>query len=511
MKILHVAAEVAPFVQVGGLSQVIYFLTKALRRRDDMDVRVFMPKYGEIQWSEEMKKRLLLDLQWLRVPVAESDALPKANEPIKDGEEAKSIICNVVTYENGTKVPVHFLENKEYYELRANVFGYKDDHRRFALLSKACLEWLLYMKTHAEDAWFPDIIHCHDWHTGYLIDYAKRSPRYRHLLRDVKIVFTVHNFAYQGNYDFRYNLDWVQDAGKKHLYGLYDERLQKQNALLRGILFSDAVNTVSPTHAREVLTTEYAEGLETYLQEHKEKLTGIMNGLDFGEFDPATDKTIMRNYDYRAFVKAREVNKKDLQNIFGLPNKPNAFLIGSVGRVAPQKGWDLLLELLPNLLREKPEVQMVIIGRGDDHYCQQLIKLKRQFSKQVGLRLVADFSLPRKLFSGADATLIASSFEPGGIVAFEAMRYGSVPIVRRTGGLNDAVTDFNPLTGKGNGISFISRTPWALYGAIIETATLFTQKSVWYKLIENALKYDSSWEHSAKKYVEWYRHVLYSL
>ncbi len=511
MKILHIAAEVAPFVQVGGLSQVMYFLTKALKQRDNMDVRIFTPKYGEIQWTDEMRKRLLLEVQWLRVPISETDTPPKANEPILDAEESKSLICNVVSYENGTKVPVHFLENKEYYELRANVFGYKDDHIRFALLSKACLEWLLYIKTNEKEAWIPDIIHCHDWHTGYLVDYAKRSPRYKELLKDVKIVFTVHNFAYQGNYDFRYNLDWVQDAGKVKLHSLLDHRLQKQNALLRGIIFSDAFNTVSPTHAREILTAEYAEGLDEFLQKYKSKLTGIMNGLDFGEFDPEKDKIILKNYGLKTFAKAREANKSDIQNIFGLPQKPNSFLIGSVGRIAPQKGWDLMLEVLPNLLREKPEVQMIIIGRGDDHYCQQLIKLKKQFSKQIGLRLVADFTIPRKLFSASDAMLIASSFEPGGIVAFEAMRYGSVPIIRRTGGLNDAVTDFNPHTGKGNGFSFTSRTPWALYGAIIEAATLFTQKDVWHKVVDNCLKHDSSWGHSAKKYVEWYRHVLYSL
>ncbi|MFO0704114.1 MAG: glycogen/starch synthase [Patescibacteria group bacterium] len=511
MKVLHIAAEVAPFVKVGGLSQVMYFLPKALRSKNDMDVRVFTPKYGVINWSDDMKREQSLDVQWLRVPLGESDALPRANEEIRDGEKDEAIICNVVRYENGNKVPVHFLENAEYYEYRANVFGYIDDHVRFALLSKACLEWLLYTKTHDSEAWFPDIIHCHDWHTGYLVDLAKRSPRYKEFLSDVKIVFTAHNFAYQGNYDFRYNLDKVQDDGKKMLAPILDPKLQKQNAMLRAILYSDAVNTVSPTHAKEVLTPEYAEGLEYVLQGAKHKLSGIMNGLDFEEFNPEKDEHIMRNFNFRAFIKAREVNKADLQETFGLPKNPESFLLGSVGRVAPQKGWDLVLELLPNLLRETPEMQMVIVGRGDDHYCMQLAKLKKQFAKQIGLRLVADFTIPRKLFAGSDAMLMASSFEPGGIVAFEAMRYGSVPIIRRTGGLNDAVSEFNPLTGKGNGFSFTSRTPWALYGAIIEASTFFTQKNVWHKVVENCIKYDSSWEHSAKKYVEWYRHVLYSL
>lgn len=509
MKVLHIAAEVAPYSQVGGLSQVMYFLPKAMQK-EGLDVQIFTPKYGDI-WLPQGSE-LTLDTQWLRVPIDDTDNPPLASEQIRARDTRSSIICNVVNLVDEHGVKVHFLENREYYELRANVFGYKDDHIRFALLSKACLEWLLYVKTtKPQEAWIPDIIHCHDWHTGYLIDYARRDPRYKLLLKDVKLVFTIHNLAYQGNYDFRYNLDRSQDEGKKRLCGLLDAGLQKQNALLRGIVMADGVNTVSPSHAKEIMTQEFGEGLEQYLNKHREKVSGIMNGLDFTEFDPETDTYIMRNFTADDFILARKKNKQDLQEVFGLPTDERSFLIGSVGRVAPQKGWDIVLDVLPNLLRERPQIQIVIVGRGDDHYCQQLARLKKQFGKQLGLRLIADFTLPRKIFAGTDAMLIASSFEPGGIVALEAMRYGSVPIVRRTGGLNDAVTDFNPRTMRGNGFSFTSRTPWALYGAIVEASTFYLQKSLWHRVVENALRYDSSWEHSAQKYIEWYRHVLYSL
>lgn len=509
MKVLHVAAEVAPYSKVGGLSQVMYFLPKSLRKHG-MDVQVFTPKYGEMTLPEGAK--LSLDVHWLRVPKDDSDNPPMALQTIRARDTKTSVICNVVSLTNEAGVTTHFLENKEYYELRANVFGYKDDHIRFALLSKACLEWLLYMRVNnPKDAWFPDIIHCHDWHTGYLVDYAKRDPRYANLLKDVKLIFTIHNLAYQGNYDFRYNLDKYQDDGKKRLYPILEPKLQKQNALLRGILYADGVNTVSPTHAREILTSEFGEGMDTILEQHKDKLDGIMNGLDFSEFNPESDEHIMRNFNAHNFIQARAQNKADLQEAFGLPLDPNAFLMGSVGRVAPQKGWDIVLEVLPNLLREREQIQIVIVGRGDDHYCQQLTRLKKQFSKQLGLRLIADFTLPRKIFAGTDAMLIASSFEPGGIVALEAMRYGSVPIIRRTGGLNDVVSDFNPKTSRGTGFSFSSRTPWALYGAIVEASTFFLQKEMWHKAVANCLRYDSSWEHSAKKYIEWYRHVVYSL
>lgn len=508
MKILHVVAEVAPYVTVGGLSQVMYFLPKSLQKLH-MDVRIFTPKYGCMTIPSGQK--LHLDLHWLRVPIGESEAEPSATKAIRAKETSDSVICNVVSTTNDSHTKAYFLENREYYELRANVFGYKDDHVRFALLSKGCLEWLLYQKTHEREAWFPDIIHCHDWHTGYLMDYARRDPRYMKLLEDVKLIFTIHNLAYQGNYDFQYNLDRTNDDGKKRLAPIFDEKLQKQNALLRGIIYADGVNTVSPTHAKEMGTAEYGEGLDPYINKYKEKLDGIMNGLDFTEFNPETDDIIARNFSEHSFIEARGKNKEDLQEAFGLPRNPATFLIASVGRVAPQKGWDLVLEVLPNLLRERPEIQIVIVGRGDDHYCQQLSRLKKQFHKQLGLRLVADFTLPRKMFAGSDAMLIASSFEPGGIVAFESMRYGSVPIVRRTGGLNDAIVDFSPKTMRGTGFSFSSRTPWALYGAIIEAATFFSQKDIWHKVVGNCLRYDSSWEHSARKYIEWYRHVIYSL
>lgn len=508
MKILHVAAEVAPYVQVGGLSQVMHFLPKSTHKYG-MDVRVFTPKYGEMILPQGYTMQM--NVQWLRVPMNDSTNPPRARTRIKAIENEDSLICNVCDLVDQNGLTHHFLENREYYELRAHVFGYKDDHIRFALLSKACLEWLLYITKQDKDVWFPDIIHCHDWHTGYLIDYARRDPRYSELLKDVKLIFTVHNFAYQGNYDFRYNLDKIQDDGRRKLASLLDVKLQKQNALLRGIMYADGVNTVSPTHAKEILTPEYGEGLDTYLNFYKDKITGIMNGLDFAAFNPSTDEHIFHTYDADHFVAARAKNKRDLQEIFGLPTEESSFLIGSVGRVAPQKGWDLVLEVLPNLLRERPEIQIVIVGRGDDHYCQQLARLKKQFNKQLGLRLVADFNLPRKLFAGSDATLIASSFEPGGIVAFEAMRYGSVPIVRRTGGLNDAISDFNPKSKRGTGFSFASRTPWALYGAIIESATFFLQKDMWHTVVKNCIRYDSSWEHSAKKYIDWYNHVLYSL
>ena len=273
MKILFVAAEVAPFVSIGGLSQVMYSLPRALIRLGH-DVRIFTPKYGTMDTNESEEKHWQLSMEYegLAVPIAHANNGKKQKEDV--------LICNVKSYfSEKDNLMAYFLENREYYELRANVFGYMDDHVRFALLSKGCLEWLLQAKE-KKDAWWPDIIHCNDWHTGYLIELARTDKRYKEAFAKTSIVYTVHNFSFQGNFDFRYAHKSDKDDGTSSLEPLTSGKLQKQNALLRGILYADAINTVSPTHAIEVLTPEYAEGLENVLVKVRKKLTGILNGID---------------------------------------------------------------------------------------------------------------------------------------------------------------------------------------------------------------------------------------
>lgn len=504
MNILFVSAEVAPFVSVGGLSQVMYFLPQALRKLGH-DVRVFTPKYGTMD-ETALNKTWKLETEMTEL------AVPLDNDP------AKALICNIKSYQSKQKnLLAYFLENREYYELRANVFGYKDDHTRFALLSKGCLEWLLQSKIKSEkndsgkqkqDLWWPDIIHCHDWHTAYLIDFARRNQRYQKLFENTSIVLTVHNFHFQGNFDFQYAPKEEFDYARDPLAPLDSPHLQKQNALKRGLIFADAINTVSQTHAVEVLTPEYAEGLENVLYEIRAKLTGILNGLDTKLFDPARDKKIKRKFSSKSFVRERTENKKSLQRLFGLPVDSARPLLALSGRLTKQKGLDLLLEVLPHLLLEKPELQIVVIGSGDERYRLELGVLKKNFPNQVGLHLRPDFNLPRIVFSGADMVIIPSIFEPGGIVALEAMRYGCVPVVRRTGGLNDIVTDFNPSLKSGNGFSFKNIDSWALFGAIIESLTIYGAPMLWKELVKNCMLADFSWNHAAGEYDRWYKSIV---
>lgn len=501
LKVLFVSAEVGPFVSVGGLSQVMYFLPRALKKLD-CDVRIFTAKYGHMDTTGPRKKPWDLEMEYEHISV------PVNHSFKQNGNDNESLICNIKSFRGSRNNPdVFFLENREYYELRANVFGYKDDHLRFALLSKGCLEWLRKLQKH-ENGWFPDIIHCNDWHTGYFLNLARTDVRYRDMLENTPIVFTVHNFAYQGNYDFRYLPHDQRDTGEKPLVSLYSPDLIKQNALLRGILYADEINTVSPTHAVEVFTPEYAAGLEDHMQKVKGRLIGILNGIDTDEFNPETDPIIKKNYSQESFIRARRENKVDLQNEFSLAQDPKKPLIAIIGRLSQQKGWDLLLETLPHLLLENPHVQIVVLGAGEDRYRDGLRNLQKMYPEQVGVHLFSNFRLPRKIYAGADMMLMPSVYEPGGIVALEALRYGAVPIVRRTGGLNDIVQDFDPEEKAGNGFSFKGKSSWALYGAIITALTIYRQPDVWNILVKKCMQRNSSWDQAATEYKAWYQKVL---
>lgn len=492
MKILFLCAEAAPYITVGGLSQVMYFLPKSLKKLDH-DVRIFTPLFGSSEGLEDKKLKLIFEQ--LPVPVADNP-----NE---------SLVCNIKYLAGDSKTAgMYFLENREYYELRANVFGYADDHTRFALMCKACLEWLLIEKEKGEKAWWPDIIHCHDWHASYFIDLAKNNNRYKKLLEKTPILLTVHNFKYQGNWDFKFTDKNNQDNGFSKLNSLISPDLQKQNALKRGLLFADAITTVSPTHAIEVLTPEYAEGLDETISQVRGKLSGILNGINIEEFNPETDPLIKKRFSNKNFINSRLVNKKELQREFSLPIDPNKPLLAFVGRLTTQKGINLLVETLPHLFEERPDVQFIALGEGDEQFKNALTKLKEKYPDQISLHLSSDFQLPRKIFAGADVILVPSSFEPGGLVSLEAQRYGAVPLVRKTGGLIDSVKDFNSLTKQGNGFSFKQKNSWAIYGTIIQALTIYQQKPLWQQLVKNCLNQNFSWDKVAIEYDDWYRRNL---
>lgn len=482
LKILFIAAEVAPYASVGGLGQVIYFLSRALSKQGH-DVRIFMPKYGSI---DEFKYRTKMVKPVLLVP---------------SGGREGAVICNVKLHTPARPdVPVYFLENMEYYEKRANVYGYIDDHVRWGLLSRGVLEWL------KSSAWQPDVVNLADWHTGHVANYLRTTYSSDPKLTHLATVFSIHNIYHQGLFDHRFLSDFEYDDGKSPIAPFFSERLKLQNFMRRGIMYSDIVNTVSENYAREILTTEYGEKLDPLLQEVRAKLYGVLNGLDYREFNPATDKIIYANYS-QTHLEKRLKNKLALQREFNLPEDKDIPVIGMVGRLDEQKGIELLIPILETLIKEYG-VQFVSVGGGDAKYRTFFQELQRTYPENVAVHLFPNFTLPRHVFAGSDLFLIPSKYEPFGITAIEAMRYGAIPVVRRTGGLADTVTDYAPITATGNGFVFRSFDHLALFGAIIRALEVYQHSSEWRNLTRRAMRADFSWEASAEKYVGLYRKAI---
>lgn len=487
MKILFIASENSPYAQVGGLSQVISFLSRSLRYQK-IDARIFMPRYGTLK---KQKYKLDTVVEGLKVPTGHTT-----------GQQPRELICNVKKIINpGIYSPTYLLENKEYFELRANAYGYSDDHVRFYLLSIGCLEWLLENQLHKR--WIPDIIHAHDWHTGYLVENIKKNPRYKSL-RNIKVLFTVHNFLHQGNYDFRYATK--PDNGHTPLLPCFDSHMRQQNPLLRGIIYADHVNTVSKKHASEVQTKEFGEGLQKYLKKYSSKLSGIANGIDTTEMDPHKDKNIKFHYSIQN-LKARAKNKPVLQKAFGLPQNPDTPLVAYIGRYSAQKGIELILRALEHL-DVLPEAQYIFLGGGDASYCTELSNLASEYPKKVGVKLQLDFKLSRKLFAGSDIVLTPSRFEPGGIVAMEALRYGAVPIASNTGGLTESVIPYSPEDKTGNGFLHKRKDLWSFYTQLVSALQLYHVKTEWKRLVQNGMRADHSWDNTAKKYIKLYKELL---
>ncbi|MBU1111116.1 glycogen synthase [Patescibacteria group bacterium] len=484
LKILLIAAEITPYAERGGLSHAVGDLARALLRQGH-DVRVFMAKFGVIDEDNYPSEMVC---KGLKVPT--------------DNEERPELICNVKLHQSPSGLAVYFLENREYFELRANVYGYSDDPTRWALLSRGCLEFL---SKHSE--WIPDVIHSNDWHTGQIPNWLRTAYDKSPKLFGVGSVFSIHNLQYQGNFDHRNVPELKMDDGRSPIADLFSERLLWQNFLRRAIIYADVIATVSKTYSKEILRPEYGECLEKLLLEVRSKLNGILNGIDYDELNPVTDKLLKTNYGIRTLDKRLE-NKVALQEEFDLPVDKDIPVLGYVGRIDEQKGLDLLAEVLEPLLKDF-NIQFVILGGGDGGLTAMFRKLQNEFPQKVGAHLMYDPSLPRLFFSGSDMMLYPSRFEPCGIVPMEGMRYGAVPIVRATGGLADTVEQFDPAENTGTGFVFQDFNAWSLFAQIIRALEIYRQKEVWRGIQERAMTQDNSWAVRAKEYVEVYRKAIH--
>lgn len=473
-------------MKAGGLGEVMFALPRAIARLG-YDVRLMIPRYAGIDLE---KFHLEMETEGLEVPTG-SNGDSETKPPF--------LTCNVRKYapaKNGNggrcPVPTYFLENLEYYEKRSNTYGYSDDAIRWALLSRGTLEFLRVSE------WTPDVVVTSDWQTGFLSNFLRTTYKDDARLRGIANVFMIHNLYYQGMFDHKFVSEMDYDDGQSELPSFFDERLFKVNAMRRGIMYADAVSVVSPTYAKEIMTADYGELLDGLLRERRSRVYGILNGIDYDEFNPETDRYLAANYN-RDSIDARAANKEELCARFGLDESDTSFVVAVASRFTEQKGFDLLFRVADVLLKEL-DLQFAILGSGEGKYMGFFQDLEKRYPGRVGTHLAFDAVLPHLIHGGADAILIPSKFEPSGLLQLEALRYGVTPLVRKTGGLADTVEDWNPIANAGTGFVFKNFDDHAMMIAIIRAYENFQNKAVWRGIQRRGMAKDFSWEKSAREY-----------
>ncbi len=500
LKILVVSAEVAPFAKVGGLADVAGALPKALQALGH-DVRVAMPAYQMVLDDPKVKHRSCID----------EFAVPVGNHEIELGFVRQTALPS----DPGTtgKVPVYLIGNHPHKERDVTCPGFfqrATDSSRiymyapepYVLFARA----IIGMLAHLRPSWQPDIIHCNDWHSGLIPAYLRTTDANNPATVQAATLFTIHNLAYQG--DFPRN-EWGSTGLPERLYNVNGLEFYGQWSFMKGGLFcSDRVNTVSENYAREIQTQEYGCGLDGLLRtlHYEGRMSGILNGIDYHVHDPATDPRLPAHFSV-ADPAGKALCKRALQEALGLPVDPNAILIGLISRLADQKGFDLIDQVMDRML-ELP-VQFVVLGQGDPHYDTRFRALQKERPTQVRACITFDTDLAQRIYAGSDLFLMPSRFEPCGLGQMFALRYGTVPIVRQTGGLADTVSDFDPVTNpEGNGFVFSDYRQEALLDAIQRAVAAVLNPEIKALLVDRALRSDFSWDRSAERYVALYRDAI---
>jgi len=478
LNILIAAAEVAPFAKVGGLADVAGALPKALAALGH-DVRVVMPCYKMIE--DDARN-------------AVSDLIPPFDVPITQGYSERAWVRQTRI---GSNIPVYLIASDQYFtDATESKKVYSLQAEPYIFFNRAVAE----MVPRITPAWQPDIIHCNDWHTGlipvYLELFYARTPEWSRAAR----IFTIHNLAYQGEFPF----ELLQRAGLPESLFTYDklEFYGQWSFMKGGLVFSDMVNTVSRTYAKEIQTPEYGCRLEGLLQwlDRQGRLTGIVNGIDYDEYNPATDPRIPAHYS-AAKPDGKKKCKQALQRECNLKEDPAVPIIGIISRLADQKGFDLIAEVADELMALP--LQLVVLGTGDARYEKLFRDLEAQNPGKVKAHIGFDANLAQRIYAGSDMFLMPSRFEPCGLGQLMSMRYGTIPIVRSTGGLADTVVDYT--TQGGNGFAFTPYEPSALLDAVVRALDTFKNKRAWKALVRRAMEVDYSWTASAKEYEQLYR------
>ncbi|MBE5867640.1 MAG: glycogen synthase GlgA [Lachnospiraceae bacterium] len=474
-KILFVASEGVPFIKTGGLADVIGSLPKCIDR-EHYDIRIMIPRYTCMR--QEMQEKLsymthfYMDFNWKEEYVGVLQAQ-----------------AGGITY--------YFIDNEKYF---GGFKPYGDNHyfeiEKYIYFSKAVLSALPIIDFR------PDLIHCHDWQTGLIPVFLKERFYGDPFFRGMKSVMTIHNLKFQG----RWNIDDV-----KRISGLPDhyftaDKLEAYNAanlLKGGLVYADALTTVSNTYAEEIKTSFYGEGLDGLLSARSGDLRGIVNGIDCEDFNPETDPHIKYHYNQENFRERKIKNKRALQKELGLAEDDKKFMIGIVSRLTDQKGFDLIDCVMDELCQD--DIQIVVLGTGEERYENMFRHFDWKYGDKVSANIYYSEALSHKVYAGCDAFLMPSLFEPCGLSQLMALRYGTVPIVRETGGLKDTVQPYNEYEGSGTGFSFANYNAHEMLGTVrYAEAIYYKKKREWNKIVDRAMKADFSWHVSAGKYQEMY-------
>ena len=476
MKVLFVASEAVPFIKTGGLADVAGSLPKSLKA-EGVDIRVILPKYGSIkeEWTSKMSH-----VGNITVPVSWRDKYAGVDMIEHDG----------VTY--------YFLDNEEYFK-RDSLYGYFDDAERFAFFSRAVLNVLPML-----DFW-PDVIHTNDWHAGMVNVFLKLDHIGDERYAGIKTLFSIHNLKYQGVFPKSVmndvlGLDWKYfNNGDLEFYDAV-------NYMKAGIIYADFVGTVSRTYAQEIQYDYFGENLDGLLRKRSDSLFGIVNGIDYDVYNPATDKNLLYTYDVNSWNKKVD-NKVRLQEYLGLPVKRDTPIIAMVTRLVDAKGLELLVRIMDELLATE-DAQFVLLGTGDKRYEDWFQGLQWRFPDKVSANIRFSNQLAQRIYASADIFLMPSIYEPCGIGQLIALRYGTVPVVRATGGLRDTIQPYNKYTGEGNGYIFENINAHDMAYVIKQALGDYRDKSVWNHLVENAMNSDYSWKNSAKEYINLFSRLV---
>lgn len=467
MRILFAGAECAPFVKTGGLGDVLGALPNELAERGD-DVGVVLPLYQDI--PDKYRQKMQYQGNFI-VPVG-----------------WRNQYCGIFTYKHHG-VTYFFIDN-EYYFKRPGIYGYYDDGERFAYFQQAVIMMMERFN------FIPSILHCNDYHTAFIPFLLHEKWGFVDAYRGIKTVLTIHNLEFQGKYNAK-TLPGFFNMG----YDWFDSGIVRQsgdvNWMKTGILYADRVTTVSPSYAREIQTPEFGQGLDGILRMCSHKVTGILNGIDFKRYNPETDPDIKANYNVRKLRKKVQ-NKIALQKELGLKRAAHIPLIGMVTRLTAQKGCQLLVDELDNILQFN--VQVAILGNGDPFYEHALSEIAKRHPGKMSLTLAFDTKLAQRIYAGADSFLMPSAFEPCGLSQLIALHYGTLPVVHQIGGLADTVWVYDKTQNEGTGFGFKEFSGYQMVQAIKKMLAAYGERDIWFKMQRTAMKSDFSWHKSASDY-----------